>query len=80
MHRVQSFYVSQLLGCIKSLNSCSREDPGIHYSSRVFLFQVKRTIKMELGKDPSELFSTFDTTALATASVSLHCSKPLRLW
>lgn len=80
MHCVQFFYASQLLGCIKSLKSYSREDSGIHYSSRVLLFQVNRTIKMELGKDPSELFSTFDTTALATASVSLHCSKPLRLW
>lgn len=32
---------------------------------------MRATIKEELGKDPSELFATFDTTALATASVSL---------
>jgi hypothetical protein len=32
--------------------------------------QVCETIKKELGKSPSELFTDFDKTALATASVS----------
>ena len=32
---------------------------------------MNATIKKELGKDPTELFDHFDTTALATASVSI---------
>jgi hypothetical protein len=35
---------------------------------------VNATIKKELGKDPSELFEHFDTTALATASVGILVS------
>lgn len=35
---------------------------------------MSATIKKELGKDPSELFDHFDTTALATASVSILIS------
>lgn len=32
--------------------------------------EVSATIKKELGKDPSEIFARFDTTALATASIA----------
>jgi hypothetical protein len=39
------------------------------HSSCNFL-QVCETIEKELGKSPSELFTDFDKTALATASVS----------
>ena len=35
---------------------------------------MNATIKKELGKDPSELFEHFDTTALATASVGILVS------